>query len=458
MRANESPTSSLAASSSSSERPSHVRWQIFGLSCAASWTLYLHRYTFGLIMPTLAEEWHVGLTDLGFLQSAFYSSYVALQVPCGILADRLGTHLFLGTMIIAWSAVLALHAWAADMRMMYWVRVAFGVAQAGCYPALGKVTQAWFPLSIRTSLQGWIASFFGRFGGFTANLLFASLMLGMLGLDWRKSLVILATWGLFLGVAVLVVFRDSPAQHPRVNQAELELIAGKPAVSPALAEDEATTNAVAEPGGWRAISGRSALNLLFFLLQFFGATFADTIYVVWLPTVLKNVHGVSNVDMGLFASLPLLGGALGGLIGGYANDLAIRIIGRRWARSLVGGCGNLCAGVLVLISLAYFDTPEHFCRVLFCAKVFSDWAQPTTWGTVTDISGRYAATIFGLGNGVGGLGTVIAAPALGFVAQTYSWHAVFLLIAATYLASSICWLAVNCTIPVFRPTSRAASA
>ena len=115
------------------------------------------------------------------------------------------------------------------------------------------------------------------------------------------------------------------------------------------------------------------------------------------------------------------------------------------------------AAALVLAALAVFDSPLLFCSVLFCAKVFSDWAQPTTWGTVTDISGPYAATIFGLGNGVGGLGTVIAAPALGFVSQAYSWHAVFVLIAATYAASSACWLAVNCTIPVLRSAGRSAS-
>ncbi|MES1213614.1 MAG: MFS transporter, partial [Singulisphaera sp.] len=88
--------------------PTGVRWQIFGLSCAASWTLYLHRYTFGLIMPTLAEEWGTSLTDLGFMQSALYSTYVALQIPCGLLVDRIGTRLFLSTIILAWSGVVAL--------------------------------------------------------------------------------------------------------------------------------------------------------------------------------------------------------------------------------------------------------------------------------------------------------------------------------------------------------------
>ena len=133
-------------------------------------------------------------------------------------------HLFLGTILLLWSGVSALHAWAPDRAAMYWVRVLFGITQAGCYPALGKVTQAWFPLSIRTSLQGWIASFFGRFGGFSANLVFASFMLGYIGLDWRRALLLLAAWGVALGIAVLIVFRNTPAVHPLVDAAELAII------------------------------------------------------------------------------------------------------------------------------------------------------------------------------------------------------------------------------------------
>ena len=162
------------------------------------------------------------------------------------------------------------------------------------------------------------------------------------------------------------------------------------------------------------------------------------------------MHGVSNLEMGFYASLPLLGGAWG-LVGGYMNDLLIRLIGRRWARSLVGWRWQRFGRAAGARRAVFFDRPLVFCGVLFVAKVFSDWAQPTTWGTVTDISGPYAATIFGLGNGVGGLGTVVAAPVLGMVAERYSWHAVFLFIAATYLISSLVWLAVNCTIPVFKP-------
>ena len=51
---------------------------------------------------------------------------------------------------------------------------------------------------------------------------------------------------------------------------------------------------------------------------------------------------------------------------------------------------------------------------------------------------------------LGGLGAVVGAPALGWIADKTSWHTVFYVIAATYLAGGLCWLAVNCTIPVLR--------
>ena len=111
----------------------NVRWQIFGLSCATSWTLYLHRYTFGIIMPTLADEWHVSLPDLGFMQSAFYAAYVRCKFRRGSWSIGFA-HLFLGTILLLWSGVLALHASAPDRAAMYWVRVLFGITQAAAIP------------------------------------------------------------------------------------------------------------------------------------------------------------------------------------------------------------------------------------------------------------------------------------------------------------------------------------
>lgn len=62
--------------------PTRVRWLIFVLACAMSWLLYLHRYAWGIIKPAFRRE-NPGLSDIdvGWLDSAFLSTYAIGQIP-----------------------------------------------------------------------------------------------------------------------------------------------------------------------------------------------------------------------------------------------------------------------------------------------------------------------------------------------------------------------------------------
>ena len=71
------------------ERPTRVRWLIFTLACAVSWLLYLHRYAWGVIRPSLKAE-NPDLTDmeLGWLDALFNAtsvSYTHLTLPTILL-------------------------------------------------------------------------------------------------------------------------------------------------------------------------------------------------------------------------------------------------------------------------------------------------------------------------------------------------------------------------------------
>ena len=102
---------------------------------------------------------------------------------------------------------------------------------------------------------------------------------------------------------------------------------------------------------------------------------------------------------------------------------------------------------------------------LFAAKFFSDWSQPTTWGTCTDLGGRFSATVFSIINTAGTLGGV-AMPLIfgglldwftrssmvdGQTVSVTNWSPLFYLLAAMYLASGICWLLVDCTRTLDKP-------
>src|SRR5262249_28949261 len=119
----------------------------------------------------------------------------------GILADGLGAHIFLTAIILLWSVALALHALAPDLAWMQVARGAFGAGQCGCYAALSRITRSWFPLSVRTTVQGWIGVFFGRFGAASANLLFATLLIGILQMSWQNSIYLFAASGAVLAGA-----------------------------------------------------------------------------------------------------------------------------------------------------------------------------------------------------------------------------------------------------------------
>lgn len=429
--------------------PTNVRWRIFALACATSSLLYLHRYTWNLIGPELKSAYQLDNTQVQFLFSLFYYTYAGGQVPSGVIIDRFGPHRVLSASILGWSLALAGLALTSRLGLLALARLGFGLAQAACYPALTKVTRVWFPAARRTVLQGWVATTAGRGGGALAPIILGSLLMGACGLSWQTALLAMSGVGVAFAVVFALAFRDSPATHPEVNDAERHLIAeGKDIVAPVAAP-------AVLPAG-RAWKNRS---LRVFVVQQFLDAGSDVAFVSLMGAYFLQARGFDVAQTGWLASLPLWGGALGGIAGGWLNDRLIAGTGnRRWTRSGVGSVGK----VIGCLMIAVVTRPEDgvtAALLLMLAKFFSDWSQPTVWGTCTDLGGRYSATVFSIINTAGTLGGVIMPLVFGalldrsttkvqrageLVAVT-EWSPLFLLLAAMYLGSGVCWLLIDCT-------------
>jgi nitrate/nitrite transporter NarK len=193
------------------------------------------------------------------------------------------------------------------------------------------------------------------------------------------------------------------------------------------------------------LKGAALLSMAMMLLYAFASTFQDQFYVYWLPSFLVEARGLDDKMMGLFAPLPLLGGALGGVLGGILNDVLIRRWGnRRWARSSVAFTGKFVAAGFVLVSVHVADG-RLAVVVLLAARVFSDWSLPTQWAAITDMGGRAAATVFGLVNTVGALGGFVAGPVFGALKHHYGWDGLFAGVAVMCLLAALTWLFIDCT-------------
>ena len=422
------------------QSPTRVRWLILVLACLTSGLLYVHRYSWGVIKSDVKREFSLSDSQLGWLDSAFNAAYTVCQVPAGLAADRFGPAAMLPLATLGWSLALAATGLAHGFWPLQGVRLALGALQSAAYPNVNKITRSWFPPSVRTTVQGIVGVAAGRVGGACAPLVLGTLLLHVMGLGWRESLAWLAGAGVLLALATRFILRDSPAEHPGVNEAERQLIGGD-------AAGGKPTEVVYQ---WRPVV---LVSLGFLMLQCFTSTFADALFVYWIPLFLEEGKGLSKGAMGIFASLPLIGGALGGIAGGLLNDLLIRRTGNlRLARTTIGLAGKLVAAVLVIVSLG-IDSGEWMMVVVAVAKFFTDWSVPTLWGAVTDIGGPRAGRVFGMVNMVGAIGGFAAGPILGATKQAYGWPVVFWLIAAVYVASALCWLAVDSRRPwvVARP-------
>jgi MFS family permease len=423
--------------SSIDEKPTNVRWAVFGLACGASWLLYLHRYSFAIIKPELVKEWGLSKTELGALDSVLSLTYTTFQFPLGVCADLLGVRLVLTALILVWCLGLGLHAWAPSPAHLWYARATLGIGQSAVYANLSRLAQSWFPASIRTTLQGVVGITAGRLGGMSSYLLFGTILLGLLGLDWRTAVYWVAGAGAVFAVLFAVLFRNSPVEHPLVNAEEARLIAGG-----------AASQSIARYSLW-SVRPRAMVNMAMLNVQTILSTLADNIYSNWIPLFLWEVHELKFEAMGIFSALPLLGGAIAGVAGGALNDWCIATTGnRRWSRSGIAGVGKGLAGVLLLAALLWYENPYVFCGFLFAVKFFGDWSLATSWGVVTDIGGRATASVFAFNNAVAGLGLIAAPVLFGYLADAYGWMAVFVSVAVTYVLCALSWLAIDCTIPM----------
>lgn len=411
----------------------NVRWVIFGLACAVSFLNYVHRYSWGVVRPDVIKAYGLNDSQMGWLDGAFNLTYSLCQFPGGLAGDLFGPRLVITLATVVWSCFVVGPIFLKNFVALLCYRLGFGAAQASAYPNLGKITQTWFPVSVRTSVQGSIASLAGRAGAAAAPIIIATLLIGTLGLTWQASLITVALVGGVLAIVFWTMFRNDPSEHSQANEQECALIAA----------GEVPTGGSQKPRfRW---TKANTFNLGIFMSASFCSSFADNLFVFWMPQYLMQEKGFDPVSMGLYASLPLWGGALGGLCGGFLNDMLIRLLGnRRLARRLVASTGKLIAAGLIAYSLQ-FDDGRHVMIVLAFCKFFSDWSQPTWWGTVTDLGGPAAGRVFGMVNMLGSAGATVAGPIMGYVKQDFGWSALFLFTGAMYVVTAIFWSRVDCT-------------
>lgn len=417
------PASGAAAAPA---RPTRARHVVLWLTVLAYLITYMDRVVIATAAPVIEKEYGFSPVTMGWIFASFSIAYALFQIPGGWLGDRFGPRRALTGVVLWWSTFTAATAmtWSAGSMMV--CRFLFGMGEAGAFPIATRSLSRWMLPSERGWAQG-VTHAGARLGG-AVTPVFVALLIVQFG--WRMPFLAFAVLGVAWAALWFWYYRDTPREHASVNAAELEMIEG------ALGAGRAR---VSVP--WRHLLANSQLWVL--SAMYFCYAYCINIFLTWFPKYLHDARGFDIALMGLFASMPLMAGVVGDLLGGWVSDLLVkRGLGLKMARRSVAVVGFLTAAAMIPLAAA---ADGHVASILFfCIALFGlELTVGVSWAVTLDIGGEYAGSVSAVMNTLGNSGAAVAAAVTGYIVTMSGWFSAFAVLSALCLIAAALFLKID---------------
>lgn len=319
-----------------------VRWRICLLLFLTWLVSYIDRSLMPMALPLIGQEFHLSPTVMGVVISAFFMGYGSMQIPGGMIADKIGPRNAITFGIASWSVFSVLTGAATNLTNLIWVRILFGLSEGIHPPAAFKALSVWFHSAERARANGLVMSS-NTIGPMFAPILFA-MVTGAVG--WRSAFYLVSLPGFLIALAVYWYLRDKPTEHPQMTEGELAEIGGYGGNQEKMTFSE--------------LLKYRALWQLFFIYMAWDVTWWG--FQAWLPSYLLNVRGFTLVRTGAVTALPFAAGFLGVLISAYVSDrsrkrksvLVAVLLGNALFMLLTATATNTTTAVIFLTATGFF--------------------------------------------------------------------------------------------------------
>lgn len=340
-------------------RATQVRWRIFLLLLLLAAINYIDRASLSVAMPMISAEFQMTPALEGLMLSAFFWSYALMQIPAGLLLDRYNARNIVGVAAVAWGGFQALGALATGWVGLLVTRIGLGVAESPIMPSGAKLNGNWLTANERgrgaTLVDG------GAPLGTALGAIITTALIAWFG-SWRMAFVIAGVGTMIVGAMAWWYIRNHPAEHPRVNQAELEHIkAGNVIAQAASGPRPKMRELIGSRSVLAMFAGYACYNAVFYGLM------------TWMPSYLHQAHGFDLKSMGGATFLIFMCGFVGELVGGAIADKWKAAGGapNKVMRSMFSGSALMAA--LCILATAYASNATLVVCLLCVALFFIRW-------------------------------------------------------------------------------------
>ncbi len=418
----------------SGPKTSYVRWFLVIWLFVLSAVSYLDRVNISIAGGSIADEYHLSDVQLGQVFSAMLVGYALFQTVGGRLADRFGPRRVLAAGVAWWGIFTALTALvpaniAGALFIFVAVRFLLGAGEAVIYPSTNQFVARWIPTTERGIANGWIFAGVGAGAGLTP-LIVTYLMVHY---GWRSSFWACSIIGFAAAAVWYFIARDTPAEHPKISAAELEVIrSGLPRAEPKKGAKGLVP--------WsRVIRSREVLAVT---LSYFCYGYVAWIFFSWFYRYLAKVRGMDLKTSAFYTMLPFLAMLVCCLLGGTINDRLTKRLGLR-----AGRCGLAVFSITVAGIFIAFGSQVQSARLASVVLAGGAGAlylsQSSFWSVTADIAGASAGSVSGFMNMGNQIGAAITASLTPWIAARFGWTTSFLVAAGLCLVGALSWLVVD---------------
>src|SRR6185312_7139420 len=200
-------------------KATRVRFAVLAMLFVTVVINYLDRSNISVAAPALSKDLNFDPKHLGWILSAFGWAYATLQVPGGLLVDRMRPRYLYALICALWSLATMLQGFAGTFLFLFALRLLLGIFEAPSFPICNRLVTAWFPDRERAGAIACYTS--GQYVGLA--FLTPLLALTQTHFGWQYVFILTGAFGLAWAALWYALYRE-PSEARLMNAAEIDYI------------------------------------------------------------------------------------------------------------------------------------------------------------------------------------------------------------------------------------------
>lgn len=344
--------------------------------------LYATRTILNPIMGDIQKEFNLSNATLGMIMSIFFLGYAGLNIPSGIMGDKIGKKRVLVPGVILFGVFAAITGLMPTYGFFIFSWLLVGIFQGFFYgPSYGLSSEA-IPANRITLGSAIINS--GMAFGTSLGYYISSYTVHEYGMGWRTPFFIIAVLVVLVGLSMWWVVKDKP---------------------------KTKTEKAAANNGQKLKLGElfKNRNLIAAYITIFAAIYAFFVVITWIPYYLEHERGITGGSVAFVSSLVPWAAIPGSIFFSWVADK----MGKRKPVLLI----MMPLSIVALVSIVFFDSMTVLYIALIGYGIFGKIStNPVLVAVIADNAPKHAySTSFGVYNFIGMCGSILAPYITGFL-------------------------------------------